>query len=789
MRLKYLLFIFLINSIVFSQSPAGIWYFGEKAGINFNLGTNPVPITDGEMVTYEGCATLCDSYGHLLFYTDGIKVWNKQHVIMPNGSNLLGNSSSTQSAIIVPKPFENNKFYIFTVAASGGSQGLNYSIVDISLDNGNGDITEKNTLLISPTLEKINIVKHANDIDYWLITHTHNSSDFYLYKISQLGISSPTIINIGQLVQGDNLSTVGYMKSSPNGKYLAIANANSGSSKMQLYKFNNETGSLTLLSTSNFSTGNNGIGVYGIEFSNDSKLLYVTNINFENLKSQIFQFKISSENEIVINNSKFLVYEFISDPFNNGILSALQLAPDRKIYVARNNFSFLGVINNPDGIGNDSQFVLDGFSLGSRKSYYGLPAFITSYFNISFTNVNNCYGDLTQFTIPNLPDITSINWDFNDPNSLFNSSNLTNPVHQFSAPGDYNVKLTIVTPLRTSVFEKQIKILNAPIANQLIDYKLCSEEIRNNINTAEFNLQSKKVDVLGSQSLNDYLITFHLNDVDAKTGDNYLPSNYVNISNPQIIYARVQSINSPECYDISNFKLIVNEKPVLEDDYELYYCRNTYPNKIEISSGYINSTNDNVNYNWSTGETTQTIEINQAGNYTVSVMNSNNCTSERNIKVLISEIAEIELKIDNSNSTVFVNALGSGNYTFSLDDIDGPYQTNNYFNNISSGQHKIFVKDLNECGINLKDFSIINFPKYFTPNDDGVNDFWFVEGNISDIKNIRIFDRFGKLLKRLKANEKWDGKYINKKIPSTDYWVEIDLENGQIIKGHFTLKR
>lgn len=237
---------------MFSQSPAGIWYFGEKAGINFNLGTNPVSITDGQMITYEGCATLCDSYGNLLFYTDGIKVWNKNHVIMPNGGSLQGNSSSTQSAIIVPKPFENNLFYIFTVAASGGSQGLNYSIIDITLDGGNGDVIEKNTHLISPTLEKINIVKHANEIDYWLITHTHNSSEFYLYKISQAGISAPIIKNIGQLVQGSNLSTVGYMKSSPDGKYLAIANANSGVSKMQLYKFNNEIGDLTLLSTTNF---------------------------------------------------------------------------------------------------------------------------------------------------------------------------------------------------------------------------------------------------------------------------------------------------------------------------------------------------------------------------------------------------------------------------------------------------------------------------------------------------------------------------------------------------------
>jgi gliding motility-associated-like protein len=786
MRYYSLFFVFFFNFFVFSQSPAGIWYFGEKAGINFNLGTAPVSITDGEMITYEGCATLCDSYGNLLFYTDGIKVWNKNHVIMPNGNSLQGNSSSTQSAIIVPKPFENNLFYIFTVAASGGSQGLNYSVIDITLDGGNGDLIEKNTHLISPTLEKINIVKHANEIDYWLITHTHNSSEFYLYKISQAGISAPIIKNIGQLVQGNNLTTVGYMKSSPDGKYLAIANANSGVSKMQLYKFNNDIGDLTLLSTTNFSTGSNGIGVYGVEFSNDSKLLYVSNINYENLKSQIYQFEITSDNEIVINSSKFLIYEHTSDPLNNGILAAMQLAPDRKIYVARNNFSYLGVINNPDGLRNNSQFVLDGFSLGSSKSYYGLPAFITSYFNISFTNINNCYGDFTQFNIPNIPDITLVTWDFDDPSSSFNSSNLANPTHQFSGPGDYTVTLTIETPLRTSVFEKKIKILDRPIANQVTDYELCIEEVINRIQVAEFDLQSKRSEVLGVQSSNDYLVTFHLNPIDAQAGVNHLPSDYKNISNPQPIFVRIQSINSPECYDVTDFQLIVIESPELEDDIELYYCRNTYPSKIEIFSGHNNSSN-NVSYSWSTGETTPDIEINQGGIYTVSVTNSNNCTSVRNINVLVSEIVEIELIVDNSNSTVFVDVSGLGNYVYSLDDINGFYQTNNYFENISTGLHLIYVKDLNGCGIASSSFSIISFPKYFSPNDDGFNDFWGVDE--PEVESVRIFDRYGKLIKELKTNENWDGKFNKQNLPSTDYWFEAKLISNKIMKGHFSLKR
>jgi hypothetical protein len=104
-------FIFL-SSVVFSQGETDNWYFGQNAGLNF--ATNPpTPLLDGELDTNEGCAVLSDSDGNLLFYTDGSTVWNRNHDIMMNGTGLLGDSSSTQSAIIIPKPEDNNIFYIF----------------------------------------------------------------------------------------------------------------------------------------------------------------------------------------------------------------------------------------------------------------------------------------------------------------------------------------------------------------------------------------------------------------------------------------------------------------------------------------------------------------------------------------------------------------------------------------------------------------------------------------------------------------------------------------------------
>ena len=110
-------FVVLISLLVlcytaYSQKEADRWYFGKYAGLNFSNGA-PVPLHDGQMVTNEGCATINDKNGNLLFYTNGEKVWNRNHQVMPNGTGLMGGYSSTQSAIVVPFPGNDSMYYIF----------------------------------------------------------------------------------------------------------------------------------------------------------------------------------------------------------------------------------------------------------------------------------------------------------------------------------------------------------------------------------------------------------------------------------------------------------------------------------------------------------------------------------------------------------------------------------------------------------------------------------------------------------------------------------------------------
>ena len=161
MRYLFLLFSFL-PLLVFSQvRTANDWYFGDNAGVKFEYGI-PHGVTDGMITGAEGCSTVGDENGNLLFYTVGQYVYNRNHQLMPNGSGLMGNWSATHSSIIVPWPHSDSLFYIFTVDAIENhlQNGLRYNVVDMSLDGGLGDIIsgEKNILLEGPVCEKLTAV-------------------------------------------------------------------------------------------------------------------------------------------------------------------------------------------------------------------------------------------------------------------------------------------------------------------------------------------------------------------------------------------------------------------------------------------------------------------------------------------------------------------------------------------------------------------------------------------------------------------------------------------------------
>ena len=459
---RLLLTILLIVSMssLFAQGQGNFWYFGGYAGLNFNSGS-PVAVTNGVLNTTEGCASISTSSGNLLFYTDGVKVYNRQHLQMPNGFGLMGDASSTQSAIIVPKPGSTSIYYIFTTPATGGGFGLRYSEVDMTLAAGLGNVTaNKNIYLYSPVCEKLTSVKQSNGTDYWVIAHDLNTADFLVYSVTGLGVNTtPVISNAGSVdPSGDGM---GHLKASMDATRL-VQNIEIESA-VDVLNFDNATGSVTFDFT--FTTAY--LYPYGCEFSPDGSRLYISG-NFTTL----YQYNMTLGSSAAIIASE----QIIGTTVFGGYLGAIQNGPDGKIYVANDGDYYLGCINNPNALGIACNFNDTAIYLGGQVSYLGLPNFIQTIFNVpSMYYVNNCQGDTTVFYLSDTSAIDSVHWQFGDiASGVNNTSSLFTPGHVFTNSGVFSVTCITFTASVQDTLMLNTIINGPPVISLGNDTSICS---------------------------------------------------------------------------------------------------------------------------------------------------------------------------------------------------------------------------------------------------------------------------------------------------------------------------
>ena len=336
-------------------------------------------------------------------------------------------------------------------------------------------------------------------------------------------------------------------------------------------------------------------------------------------------------------------------------------------------------------------------------------------------------------------------------------------------------------------------VVNANTANNAT-LNVCDN--LNETGIVSFDLGLADVQLLNGESADVAVLGYYETFSNALLQENQLNSNYTN-TEPynQNIYARLEENGS--CYSIAEISLNVEGLPNLLGDETLYYCLNTFPETTTLYGGIVDDVPNNYYYNWSTGETTMEIEINEPGTYSVEVTKPFGCSNERTITVLPSNTATFET-IDitdfTENNIISVSVSGEGDYVYALNDENGPYQESNTFDNLNSGIYTVFVKDLkNNCGIVSEIISVLGFPKFFTPNGDSENDTWQISGFSSQFPvtaAVQIFDRYGKLLAVLdENNSSWDGTSNGALMPTSDYWFVANLADGRTFKGHFTLKR
>lgn len=298
----------------------------------------------------------------------------------------------------------------------------------------------------------------------------------------------------------------------------------------------------------------------------------------------------------------------------------------------------------------------------------------------------------------------------------------------------------------------------------------------------------------------DATLSFYKTESDAFEEVNSLANTYENIEvNSETILVKVES--GSNCFAISEVNLEVLFTPEVSENETVIYCTNTFPETTRLFGGVLNDLPNNYLYEWqlngnSLPASTSFIDVNETGTYTVIITDPNGCSNTREISVIPSEIGNIEsievTGTDNTN-TIVINVSGNGDYEFSLDYENGFYQSEHVFNNISPGFHTIYVRDKNGCGITSQIFSILGFPKFFTPNGDGQNDFWKLDGVNFDLYPgliVSIYNRYGKLITTQDANSSgWDGSYNGSQLPNTDYWFTANFGNGRTFTGHFALKR
>ena len=472
--LFFFLIIFSVSCV--AQKEYHNWYFGQYCGLTFSNGA-PIALTNGSNYGWSG-ASISDSLGNLLFYTDGSYIYDRNHNSTPNGYGFYGRSS-TQGSLIVPLPNSKNLFYIINVCHWSNDfsdipeTGLFYSIFDINLRDGLGDIVVdgKNIPIYLPlsgcyAVDKLTSVRHKNNRDIWIITRNYPGNKFFSFLLTPSGINPVGKISLSlhNWITGQGQQNIGEIAISPDGATMATAYDNN--EFFEIGNFNTATG----LYTPGFKVfpnitpcGSNYESVFGLEFSPDSKFLYTsirvaTINNFE--CAWVQQYDVSILDSASVKQSQITI--------GAGIAGSLQNGPDGKIYGGLFDEQYLSVIHNPNKKGLFCNFEFASVSLGegNRKYLWGLPQMLQKYF--SYINYSAaCINQPTLFT-PNIyPVPDSVYWNFGDAMSGANdTSTFLNTSHIYHTPGDFQVTHISYWPGgRSDTSAKTISVLPAPFPN------------------------------------------------------------------------------------------------------------------------------------------------------------------------------------------------------------------------------------------------------------------------------------------------------------------------------------
>ena len=678
--------IIFFNVILFSQKEANTWIFGFNNLVDFN---NEPPTVDfipanGDFFAERNTVSHSNGDGDLLFYSDGFSIFNKNHEIMPNGFGLLSDpSNASHPVFVIPKPNTVDKYYLFTSTLFQGAGGLLWSEIDMTLDNGFGDITaNKNIQVLDNSVGKITAVLHSNLEDIWIVAHEWNSASYKIIPVTATGVGVPfSTGSVGSFISDSNFRNgQGQIKTSPDGSMIAAVYQ--GVNLVEVFNFDRSTGQMT-----EKATLNTFISPYGVEFSPNSRFLYVSQTG-SNFLNGLRQFDLQAGNSSAILSSTIILgLSFIFDA------GGLQLAPNDKIYSVNSAFDIiLGVINEPNLPGLDCDFEEEALISQAGEILYGLPSFFHNYLQKPYFEYSGfCPGGITDFSINQFDfPIDSVEWDFGEPSSGNNNfSNEFSPSHQYSGSGSYNVQLIVYS--NGQIFFNSNFVHIAPIGISLgPDQTICANQV--------FSMNAFTPNATYLWSNNSTASSF----ATAEPGTFWVE---VSVDTCSVLRdtISINHIPAPNA-DLGMDRVLCNGEAELLD---------------------VTDDIPGVSYLWNTSSTDPTLNVTVQGNYSVTVSYPNGCFDVDQVNFQNDEVivdpAQANLKCFGDSSGVAVVFPQSGIFPISYQWSDGDTLYTN--NGLAAGTHTITVTDAFGCSV-VQEFTLTEPQELtldITVNDDNPN--------------------------------------------------------------------
>lgn len=370
------------------------------------------------------------------------------------------------------------------------------------------------------------------------------------------------------------------------------------------------------------------------------------------------------------------------------------------------------------------------------------------------------------------PDLTGVvyEWSYNETTLPETSANL-----MVTQSGVYSVTAQLPDCIEPATASVEVTLSHDMPQIEVANAHSCSGDF--------FDFTAIANQLIAQYPNENFNVSFFSSYNNAELNQNVLPLSY-QAHNTQTIYVRVTNSQFEECFSIATFELVIYEYPRLTSIEDLYEMCNGEAITVNVSEVY-------DSYLWSDGSTNPSLLITEPGEYTVTVT-QNNCSTTKTFTAVASEkatIADIIIKdFSLSDNSIEIIVDGNGDYEYS---IGGLYQDSNVFLGVDSGLYIVYVRDKNGCGVVTQPIQVLAYPLYFTPNQDGINDYWHVKYAYYEPKmEVFIFDRYGKLITSFRGQDLgWDGTFNGNLLPATDYWFKIKREDGREHKGHFSLVR